>query len=219
MELVIFDCDGVLVDSEALVLDVESEMLTAAGYPLTADEIAERFTGLSYASMLGEIARDFGKPMPRGLSEEMQRAAMALFPEKLTPVPGIPDLLAALERPRCVASSSDLERIHLSLRVCGLERHFAGGSVFSAEMVRNGKPAPDLFLLAAETMRAAPGACVVIEDSPPGVEAARAAGMTAFGLLAGGHTRPGLEERLREAGAARVFETTAELQAHLASLG
>ncbi len=215
MELVIFDCDGVLVDSEALALDVESAMLTAAGFPISADEIAGRFTGLSYGSMLAEIGRDAGRPVPEVLSQEIQRAVLDLFPAKLQAVPGIVDVLAGLELPRCVASSSDLDRIRLSLRVCEIEHHFPREAIFSAQMVRNGKPAPDLLLLAAERMGARPTDCVVVEDSPPGVAAARAAGMIVVGFVAGGHTRPGLDDRLTEAGASAVFATSRELGAYL----
>lgn len=216
VELVVFDCDGVLVDSEALVVHVEAEMLTAAGFPITAEQILQRFTGLSCETMLSAIGEEVGRPVPKTLVEGILRESMALFPARLEAVPGIPDVLAQLEKRRCVASSSDLERIDLSLRVCDLARHFPPESLFSAEMVQHGKPAPDLFLLAADRMDVAPADCLVVEDSPHGVQAARAAGMAVVGLLAGGHVQPGLDRRLEEAGATRVFQTAAELGRHLA---
>ncbi|MEM9566336.1 MAG: HAD family phosphatase [Actinomycetota bacterium] len=216
-ELVVFDCDGVLVDSEVLVVDVEARMLTEAGFPITADEIADHFIGLSYGSMMAELARRHGRAVPDDLSERIQQAAIDRFPDHLRPVPGMPALLAGSERPRCVASSSDLDRIALSLQLTGLDVHFAADRVFSAQMVERGKPAPDLFLLAAETLDVETAACLVVEDSTAGVVAARAAGMDVVGLVAGGHARPNLGDRLTEAGARRVFTTVEELAGHLDS--
>ncbi len=215
MRLVIFDCDGVLVDSETLGCEVESSMLTQAGFPIGPREIARRFIGVSYATMLSQIGEDFGREVPQELSEKIQRSVLDLFPTKLQPVPGIVEVLEELSLPRCVASSSDLDRVRLSLHLCDMERYFPSDTIFSAQMVRNGKPAPDLFLLAAESMKARPAECLVIEDSPPGVEAARAAGMTAVGFLAGGHAGPELEDRLNHAGASAVFATGRNLAKYL----
>lgn len=214
-ELLVFDCDGVLVDSEALVVEVEAEQLTAAGFPITAEEITERFVGLSYTSMMTALAAEHGRPVPDEVSRRVQQAALDEFPRRLRPVPGISDLLAGLDGDRCVASSSDLHRIRLSLAVTGLAEHFEPDRIFSAEMVARGKPAPDLFQLAADRLGAAPADCLVIEDSPAGVTAARAAGMSVVGLLAGEHARPGLGERLVKAGAELIFDTVAELGEHL----
>lgn len=213
--LVVFDCDGVLVDSEALVLDVEAATLSAAGFPITADEIAERFTGISYASMLRALSRDFGRAIPNDLSEEVQRNALERMAEALEPVAGIDRVLGSSTLPRCVASSSDVARIEMSLRVTGLASYFAPDHVFSAEMVRNGKPAPDLFLLAAERMGISPSECLVVEDSPPGVEAACAAGMAVVGFVAGGHVRPSLRPRLVAAGATEICSNAEELENYL----
>ncbi len=217
-ELVIFDCDGVLVDSEALVIDVEAAMLTEAGFPLSADDLAERFVGLSYRSMMTTLEAEFGRAVPEQLNQEIQAAALATFPSALKPVPGIEQVLANLERTRCVASSSDLDRIAMSLSICKLDPWFEAEHVFSAQMVEQGKPAPDLFLLAADRLGVAPDACIVIEDSPAGVTAAQAAGMAVVGLVAGGHARPSLSGRLQTAGASEVFDTTAALGAYLAGL-
>lgn len=211
LDLLVFDCDGVLVDSEALVMDVESAMLTEAGFPVTTDEIADNYVGLSYATMMKELAARHGRPVPDELSQRIQQAALDRFPDHLQPVPGMADLLAGSDRPRCVASSSDVDRIELSLRVTGLAERFGPGTVFSAQMVERGKPAPDLFLLAASTMGAAPEGCLVIEDSTAGVQAAKAAGMDVVGLVAGGHARPHLGDRLLAAGASRVFERVDQL--------
>lgn len=214
-ELLIFDCDGVLVDSEALVMEVEAAMLTAAGYPITVDEIADRFVGLSYATMLDELGAEHGRPVPAALGRRVRQAALDELSHRLRPVKGIEALLEGLDRPRCVASSSDLDRIELSLTVTELGRFFEPGTVFSAQMVERGKPAPDLFELAAARLGAEPRTCMVIEDSPAGVTAARAAGMDVVGLVAGRHARPDLADRLLAAGARAVFETAAALADHL----
>jgi len=110
-DLVIFDCDGVLVDSEAITIEVESQLLTHAGFAISADEIAERYVGLSYASMMAGLEAQFGRPVPDGLSDQIQTEVLAAFPQQLEPVAGVADLLAGLDRPRCVASSSDLDRV------------------------------------------------------------------------------------------------------------
>ena len=216
-ELIVFDCDGVLVDSEALVAEVEAELLSAAGFPITADEIIELFVGLSYATMLTALGERFGRPVPEELGRSIQRRALDAFGDRLAPVAGIDRLLADLGRPRCIASSSDVNRIELSLSVTGLDRHFASDRIFSAQMVSRGKPFPDLFELAAAEVGVAPADCLVVEDSPAGVAAAVAAGMEVVGFVAGAHARPALTDRLRDAGAATVVPTAAALGDHLAA--
>lgn len=215
LDLLVFDCDGVLVDSEVLVIDVEAVMLTEAGFPVTADEIADNYIGLSYRTMMTDLAARYGRPVPDELSQQIQQAALDRFPDHLEPVEGMTELLAASTRPRCVASSSDLSRIELSLGLTGLASQFETGTVFSAQMVERGKPAPDLFLLAASTLAVDPGSCLVIEDSTAGVTAARAAGMDVVGLVAGGHARPTLGQRLLAAGASRVFDRVDQLADYL----
>ena len=164
-ELVIFDCDGVLVDSEAIVIEIESAALTAAGFPLTADDIADRFVGLSYTDMMATLRADYGWEVPAELSRRIQADALATFPSRLEPVRGMADFLGGLTMPRCVASSSDLDRIRLSLDVTGLAGFFDPASVYSAQMVEKGKPAPDLFLHAASDLGVDPARCVVIRPS------------------------------------------------------
>ncbi len=205
-ELVVFDCDGVLVDSEAIVIDVEAELLTEGGFPITADEIAERYVGLSYPDMMRGLETRFGRAVPASLSQEVQDRAVEAFEGRLQPVPGMAEVLAGHRGPRCVASSSDPARIDRSLELTGLARHFDPAHLFSATMVANGKPAPDLFLHAADAMGTRPSACLVIEDSPSGVIAALAAGMSVVGFVGGGHARPSLGRRLAEAGASVVVD-------------
>lgn len=206
-DLIIFDCDGVLVDSEILSIEIGTALLNTAGFDLTADSIADRFVGMSYHDMMRLIEIDFGRPIPPGLSERIQRDTMASFPDRLAAVVGVEQLLSDLGPARCVASSSNLDRVQLSLDITGLARFFDPAHVYSAQMVRNGKPAPDLFLHAAEQLRTDPAACLVVEDSPHGVAAARAAGMNAVGFVGGRHARPSLASRLEEAGAVAVVDS------------
>ncbi|MCP4222587.1 MAG: HAD-IA family hydrolase [Actinomycetia bacterium] len=214
-DLVVFDCDGVLVDSEALVVDVEAALLTEAGFELSPADLIDRFVGLSYPTMMATIEADFGRPVPEELGQRVQQAALDRIASDLEPIPGMAELLASLTMPRCVASSSDLDRITMSLAVCGLDRYFAVESIFSAQMVERPKPAPDLFTLAARSSGVEPEVCIVVEDSPHGVTGAVAAGRTAVGLLAGGHVGPNLAGRLKDAGADAVFPTAAELAHYL----
>lgn len=210
-ELTIFDCDGVLVDSEAIAIELEVAYLAEIGIEVTADYVADHYVGLSYPDVESAIFREFGKTVPEGLFADVQTATLARFPTELKAVDGIERVLDFIEGPLCVGSSSGLERIQLSLDVTELARYFAVEHVFSAQMVRNGKPAPDLFLHAAKQLGVSPDSCVVIEDSPHGVEAGRAAGMTVFGFTAASHTTPALSTRLVEAGADAVAATADEL--------
>lgn len=209
--LLIFDCDGVLVDSEILAIRAEERVLAEVGMVMTADEIADTCVGLSYPSMMALLEERFGRPVPEGLEERIQIEAKANFETELTEVPGIGELLKDSSLPRCVASSGAPDRISLSLNTTGLIEHFEADNIFSAVEVENGKPAPDLFLLAAERMGFEPARCIVIEDSPYGIEAALAAGMTAVAFTAGSHIRPSTSDKLTAAGAHHVASTSVEL--------
>lgn len=193
-ELVIFDCDGVLVDSERLAVRVESRLVTELGWPLTEDDVLERFVGRSDAHMLGEIEAALGRPVPEW-QERYEAALHAAFHDELTAVEGIHDALGGLDElglPTCVASSGTHDKMAITLGLTGLWERFAGRIVSAAEVDR-GKPAPDLFLLAAERHGTQPEHCIVVEDSRSGVEAARAAGMHAFGYAGGLTPRSWLE--------------------------
>lgn len=193
--LVIFDCDGVLVDSEPLSMQVLLETIRGAGLSLDPATGYDLFLGRSLASVGTMLAEDFGVVLDDAALAEMRQRLYAAFRAGLKPVPGIAETLAALPVPVCVASSSQPERIELSLRLTGLWPRFAG-RLFSATMVANGKPAPDLFLYAADIMGYAAVDCLVVEDSPAGVSAARAAGMRVVGFTGGSHAR-GAEFRAR----------------------
>ena len=207
--LLIFDCDGVLVDSESLSCRIDAEFLTQIGIPYTAEEIARQFLGVSLKTMIARIEAERGCRLPDDFSERLNRILFARFETDLKPIEGVRDAILSLPYPRCVASSSVPERIALSLRITGLSDLF--DDIFSSTQVPRGKPAPDLFLHAASNMKARPEDCVVIEDSVAGVQAALAAGMRVIGFTGGGHCGPDHAERLRQAGAPLVIDRMADL--------
>jgi HAD superfamily hydrolase (TIGR01509 family) len=182
LELVIFDCDGVLVDSERLAVRTEVEVLAALGWPLSDREVIERFVGRSPAYMQAAIERHLGRRID--FDRLFMQRHEEVFERELRAVDGVAALLDSLRVPACVASSGTHERIRRSLELVGLAERF-DGRVFSASDVAHGKPAPDLFLHAAAAMGAAPGRCAVVEDSVPGVEAGCAAGMAVFAFAGG----------------------------------
>lgn len=212
LELVIFDCDGVLVDSEELSNRVLTEELGRIGLALEARAVATRFTGLSLARTLELVAAELGRELPGGFVERLQRRTYDVLRRGVRAVPGVEQALAAIRTPVCVASSGEPEKMRLTLATTGLLARFEG-RMFSATEVARGKPHPDLFLHAASCMGAAPERCVVVEDSAPGVEAARAAGMPALGYAPHGD---GAALRLR---GARIFEDMSRLPGLLEELG
>jgi len=214
--LVIFDCDGVLVDSEALACQVDADVLTSLGIAYTRDEIINQFVGVSLKDMMAQIEREHERTLPADFADTLNRTLFARFERELRPIEGVRDAILALPHRRCVASSSLPERIAFSLRLTGLDDLFE--HVFSASEVRRGKPAPDLFLHVAERMGSSADGCVVIEDSIAGVQAARAAGMKVVGFAGGGHCGPGHVDRLKAAGALSVIDRMAELPETLRAL-
>src|SRR6266513_2402315 len=206
-DLVIFDCDGVLIDSELLSVRADRECLAECGIELSADEILERYTGISFAGMMAGIEARYG-PLPADFADRPSQRLWPLFERELQAIPSIVEVLDSLICRICVASSGRPERLKHALSLVGLYDRFHP-HVFSAVEVARGKPAPDLFLYAAERMGVPPQRCVVIEDSLPGVAASVAAGMPAIGFTGGAHCRPGHAARLAEAGAALVIERMA----------
>ena len=188
--LLIFDCDGVLVDSEVLSCTIDAELLTELGVPYTAQEIAQQFLGVSLKTMISRIEAERGCRLPPSFSERLNRTLFARFETDLKPIQGVREAVLSLPYPRCVASSSVPERIALSLRVTGLA---------------------DLFLHAANHMGARPEECIVIEDSPAGIQAALAAGIRVIGFVGGGHCGPEHADKLRKAGAPVIVERMADL--------
>jgi HAD superfamily hydrolase (TIGR01509 family) len=209
--LIIFDCDGVLVDSEPLSMRVLLETVAEAGAIIHAKQGYELFLGKSLASVIQILRRDYGVAVSDDALSAMRQKLYALFRAELRPIEAIADALQAIELPSCVASSSQVERIRLSLQVTGLLSFFED-HIFSASMVEHGKPAPDLFLHAAQQMRIEPSRCIVIEDSPAGIEAAKRAGMRVFAFLGGSHARSPEHRRNIEAiGPTLVFDNMLDL--------
>lgn len=217
MDLVIFDCDGVLVNSEIHSNALLAEMMTELGHPMTTREALEKFAGRSLTDVLALAEGVLGRKVPEELGQAYGRRLLDRLHRELKPVAGVKAAVAALPHRRCVASSSSFERIRLSLDVTGLAPLF-DGHIFSATQVARGKPAPDLHLFAARTMGVAPDRCVVVENSPFGVTAAIAAGMTAIGFTGAGHATTALAQRLAAAGARCVLSSMRELPATIAGL-
>jgi HAD superfamily hydrolase (TIGR01509 family) len=216
-ELVIFDCDGVLVDSEPIINRAHAQVLTACGYPITEQNLVERFCGISDREMLEINEREWGRALPTSYAEHVGLMIEAEFRQLLAPIEGVAEALDSLTLPICVASSSSLEQIRQKLKITGLLGRF-GEYLFSATMVARGKPAPDLFLYAAQHLTTAPDRCLVIEDSPAGIDAALAAGMTAIGFSGGSHCGSEHGTRLQRHGAALVMDDMHELAAAMAKL-
>ena len=218
IDLIIFDCDGVLVDSEPLAMRVLVAAIAAQGITVTTETAYRDFLGRSLASISTSLLDSHGAPLGPAALASMRGDLYALYRRELRPSPGLPEMLGHLKIPFCVASSSELERIRLSLELTDLLDWFEP-NIFSASMVENGKPAPDLFLHAAAQMGVAPANCLVIEDSPAGIIAARNAGMTVFGYTGGSHVAPaGLRAAIAALHPDAIFDDMHALPDRLSSL-
>ena len=182
-ELIIFDCDGVLIDSEPIANRLLAECLCEIGLPTTGEQAYERYHGMSYPACFASIERTLGRALPAGFVEDHWRRLEDALAVDLEAVPFVHDALARIATPSCVASNGRLATMHKTLAKTGLFPRFAG-RIFSADDVARPKPAPDLFLHAAASLGADPSRCAVVEDSPHGVSAGIAAGMTVFGYAA-----------------------------------
>ena len=211
VELVIFDNDGVVVDSELLANRVLAELLTDAGHPTSVRDSIRDYMGGTVASVHTIIRERTGRDLPEDFDAEYHERLFAAFDAELRPVPGVEAALRALTLPYCLASSGTHDRIRRSLTITGLAGYFEG-RVFSAEDVVHGKPAPDLFLHAARSLGVEPIRCVVVEDSPNGVKAGVAAGMQVLGYSA-------LTPARALAGATATFSSMDGLSAALTGLG
>jgi len=216
-DLVIFDCDGVLVDSEPIINRAHAQVLTACGYQITEEQLCERFCGMSDAEMLGIIEHEWGRSLPPSYAERVGAMIEDGFGNSLVAIAGVAEALDSLRLPVCVASSSVPEQIRRKLELTGLLARF-GEDLFSATMVAHGKPAPDLFLYAAQQLAAARDRCLVIEDSLLGIEAAIAARMTAIGFCGGSHCGSEHGDRLLARGAALIIADMRELSTAIAKL-
>ncbi len=217
-DLVIFDCDGVLIDSEVLSTRSTVEALALIGYEIGEADAAKRFVGRSYASIREDIETDWGQQLPFSFEVDVEKRTLGAMAKSLRPITGVGEALAKLHLPRCVASSSSIAWIRRGLERTGLLHHLAP-HLFSASMVENGKPAPDIFLHAAKEMGVLPKNAVVIEDSLPGVQAGFAAGMTVIGFTGGSHIIDKQEhgDQLRAAGADHVISDIRGLPGLLAT--
>jgi HAD superfamily hydrolase (TIGR01509 family) len=202
--VVIFDCNGVLVDSETLATATVSHEFMRAGFALTPDVVARYFTGRRPADMFAEVEAASGRKLPANFAATVARATLQRFRAELRATRNMAHALSWLRGPKCVASSSSLDRIRATLETTDLIRFF-DPYLFSASDVRHGKPAPDLFLHVAAKMHKQPAECIVVEDSPVGVAAGVAAGMTVIGFVGGSHAGSKLGSYLRSAGARRVI--------------
>lgn len=217
-DLVIFDCDGVLIDSEVLSTRSTVEALALIGYEIGEADAAKRFVGRSYASIRENIETDWGQQLPSSFEVDVEKRTLGAMAKSLRPITGVGEALAKLHLPRCVASSSSIAWIRRGLERTGLLHHLAP-HLFSASMVENGKPAPDIFLHAAKEMGVLPKNAVVIEDSLPGVQAGFAADMTVIGFTGGSHIIDKQEhgDQLRAAGADHVISDIRDLPGLLAT--
>jgi HAD superfamily hydrolase (TIGR01509 family) len=208
--LTIFDCDGVLVDSEMIACRVCVPCLAELGIEITAEEVADRYIGMSAGSMIADLETRYDRHLPMDLYETMRDRIIAAFETEPLTIDGVDAVLASHRGNICVATGSTQERVRRCLTLVGLLRHF-DPHIFSATQVAHGKPAPDLFLFAAQQMGADARDCLVIEDSVHGVMAAVAAGMRVLGFTGGSHCRPGHADRLLAAGASAIFQHMRDL--------
>jgi len=210
-DLVIFDCDGVLIDSEVLSCACLSEQLRHEGFRVDLQDVFERFLGRSFSTVEEQYRQATGRPLKPDFGKRYLRTLKLRFERELKPMPGVESTLARLKTRSCVASSSRRERLEFSLAIAGLAQAF-GDRVYSADQVARAKPAPDLFLHAAERMGAAPARTLVIEDSVNGIVAGKAAGMTVWGFVGGGHyAGRDASAMLSAAGADRIYRAMEEL--------
>jgi HAD superfamily hydrolase (TIGR01509 family) len=213
--VVIFDCNGVLVDSESIASAVLAQAFMRAGFPIDAEVVARRFHGRRLDDIVTVAETASGKKLPENFTSTVTFEMLRRFRSELRPLPHVTHALAWIRGPKAVASSASLDRIRGSLEIAGLLRFF-GSRLFSASDVPHGKPAPDLFRHAAAKLRIDPADCVVVEDSAAGIGAAVAAGMTAIGFIGASPTPDQLAGELRAAGARAVVSDMRHLKSAIA---
>lgn len=205
-DLIIYDCDGTLIDTETIYAELNLAAYHRLGLThWTLESYVDAMVGVPVSEGRKIIEAEYGRPLPPDFDEAIERAAQARMASDLAALPGVREAVARIEGPRCVASSTSMAPLRRNLTTAGLLDLF-DPHVFSASQVARGKPHPDVFLFAAERMGVAPARCLVIEDSVPGVLAARAAGMAVVGFTGVAHDKPRTAARLREAGALAVID-------------
>jgi HAD superfamily hydrolase (TIGR01509 family) len=212
--LFIFDCDGVLVDSEILAARVDSELLTKAGYPITPEEVIQRFAGLTAEAFMRVVEEEMGHPLPSDFHDDQRSELDDLLAREVTAVAGVEDMLERIDGPRCIGSNSTDERLKLMLTRTGLYDRFRP-YIYSARQVGDGqpKPSPNVYRHAIKEFGVDPREALIVEDSVFGVRAAKAAGARVVGFTGGAHSWQGHADMLTEAGAATVIKRFADLPA------
>ena len=219
IDLVIFDCDGVLVDSEIIAARVEAELLSAAGYPIEAEELARLYAGLTFRDIMLRIEEESKQLFQASLISEAEALVDKRLRAEVRAIDGVHEAVSAVTAKRCICSNSGAERLEAMLTRTRLLPFFEGRIFSSLDTPsKKPKPAPDVFLHAAETMKANPKATFVIEDSVHGITGAKAAGMRVIGFTGASHTHPGHADMLMEAGAETVIRRWADFNAVLAAL-
>lgn len=218
-DLIIFDCDGVLVDSEIIAADVESKLLTDAGYPIGVEEMAERFAGMTWKNILLQVEQEASIPLSASLLDKSEKLLDMRLKRDVQPIDGVEYAVSRLAMKRCICSNSSSKRLDMMLTKVGLKQLFAP-YIFSAKDLGpdRAKPKPDIYLHGAAQMGVSPGKAVVVEDSVHGIHAARAAGMRVIGFTGGAHTYPAHADRLMDAGAETVISRMNDLPGVVAAL-
>lgn len=218
-DLIIFDCDGVLVDSEIIAAQVESRLLTEAGYPISVEEMGERFAGMTWRNILLQVEKEADIPLSASLLDKSEKLLDARLARDVKIIDGVRLALSRLTTQRCICSNSSTHRLDMMLDKVGLKPYFAP-HIFSAKDLGPDrvKPKPDIFLHAAEKFNVSPGNVLVIEDSVHGIHGATAAGMRVVGFTGASHTYPSHADRLTDAGAETVISRMADLPAVVAAL-
>jgi HAD superfamily hydrolase (TIGR01509 family) len=210
-KLIIFDCDGVLVDSEIISSRIEAAELTRLGYSINQEENIRRFTGKTQKDILEIVEEELGRKLPDGFQNILYKKIYDALTSDLVAIEGVELVLSRITS-KCIASNGEISKISNSLKVTGLDSFFPIKHRFSAEMVAKSKPSPDLFLFAADKMGYPPASCIVIEDSITGVQGAKAAGMTVLGFTGASHiTDKSHSDSLISAGATETFSKMTEL--------
>jgi HAD superfamily hydrolase (TIGR01509 family) len=219
-DLIIFDCDGVLVDSEIIAAQVESRLLTEAGYPISVEEMGERFAGLTWKDILLAVEKEADIPLSASLLDKSEKLLDARLARDVKIIEGVKFALARLTTQRCICSNSSSARLDMMLTKVGLKPYFAP-HIYSAKDLGPDrvKPKPDIFLHAAEQFGVSPSKCLVIEDSTHGIHGARTAGMRVVGFTGASHTYPSHADRLTDAGAETVISRMMDLPAVVSALG
>lgn len=218
-DLIIFDCDGVLVDSEIIAAQVESRLLTEAGYPISIEEMGERFAGMTWKNILLTVEKEANIPFSASLLDKSEKLLDARLERDVKIIDGVKFALARITTQRCVCSNSSSHRLDMMLEKVGLKLYFAP-HIYSAKDLSPDrvKPKPDIFLHAAEQFKVAPEKVLVIEDSVHGIHGARAAGMRVVGFTGASHTYPSHADRLTDAGAETVISRMMDLPAVVSAL-